>query len=257
MVRAIATNVRYWYSVVLALAAWEALSHSGLVSPLLAPPLEVIWRALYRGFANGDLIYHAEWTLARAGIGFGCAILAGVAIGSAMALSGRFEELLEPIFSFGYPIPKIAFYPIVAFLFGIGTAPKIALVFLESLYPVAVNIYQGIKGLDRHDLWAARMMGANKGQIYFKVILPRAAPYLMSSLRIAAHVALATTVILEMIGDSTGLGYYVTYTAAAFEFGTSFAAIALIVILGFAVDRLLILLRRKMVFWESDATQAL
>jgi NitT/TauT family transport system permease protein len=101
------------------------------------------------------------------------------------------------------------------------------------------------------------MMGANKRQIYFKVILPRAAPYLMSSLRIAAHVALATTVILEMIGDSTGLGYYVTYTAASFEFGTSFAAITLIVILGFAVDRLLILLRRKMVFWENDTTQAL
>ena len=250
-------NALRWYPLLLALAGWEALAKSGLVHPLLAPSLETIWKALVKGLESGNLIYHAEWTLARAGIGFGCAIAVGIAIGSAMALSGRFEELLEPIFSFGYPIPKIAFYPIFAFLFGLGTGPKIALVFLECLYPVAINTYQGIKAMDHRDVWAARMMGASAMQIYFKIVIPRAAPYIMSSLRVSAHIALATVVILEMIGDSTGLGYYITYTAASFEFGASFAAITLIVVLGFAVDRLLILLRRKAVFWESDAVQTI
>jgi ABC-type nitrate/sulfonate/bicarbonate transport system permease component len=246
-----------WYPLLLALAAWEALAHSGLVHPLLAPPLETIWAALAKGIANGNLLYHAEWTLARAGIGFGCAIVAGIAIGSAMALSGRFEEAIEPIFVFGYPIPKIAFYPIFAFLFGLGSGPKVALVFLECLYPVAISTYQGIKTIGDSDVWAARMMGANGWQIYLKVILPRAAPYIMSSLRVSAHIALATVVILEMIGDSTGLGYYISYTAASFDFGTSFAAVALIVAIGFAIDRLLIVLRRRAMFWERDDAQAI
>src|SRR4029077_3493087 len=123
----------------------------------------------------------------------------------------------------------------------------------ECLYPVAVNTYQGIKTMDCRDVWAARMMGANGLQVYCKVILPRAAPYIMTSLRISAHIALATVVILEMIGDSTGLGYYITYTAAGFEFAASFAAIALVVVIGFLADRLLILLRRQLVFWESGA----
>jgi NitT/TauT family transport system permease protein len=257
MARRIFLTMARWYPLLLALAAWEALANSGLVHPLLAPSLETIWKALVRGIESGNLIYHAEWTLARAGIGFGCAIVAGVAIGSAMALSGRLEELLEPIFSFGYPIPKIAFYPIFAFLFGIGTGPKIVLVFLECLYPIAINTYQGIKAMDYRDVWAARMMGASRLQIYVKVIIPRAAPYIMSSLRVSAHIALATVVILEMIGDSTGLGYYITYAAASFEFGASFAAITLIVVIGFVIDRLLILLRRQAVFWESDAVQAI
>jgi NitT/TauT family transport system permease protein len=100
------------------------------------------------------------------------------------------------------------------------------------------------------------MMGASSAQIYFKVVIPRASPYIMSSLRVSAHIALATVVILEMIGDSTGLGYYITYTAAGFEFAASFAAIALVVVIGFVVDRLLILLRRKAVFWEGEAVGA-
>src|SRR5262245_48170590 len=253
MTKRILWSVAYWYPLPLVLLAWEALGKLGLVHPLLAPSLEAIWAAGVRGIVNGNLLYHAEWTLARVGIGFGCAIIAGILIGSAMALSGKSEELLEPVFAFGYPIPKIAFYPIFAFLFGLGTGPKIALVFLECLYPVAVATYQGIKAIDQRDVWAARMMGAKRAQIYCKVILPRAAPYIMTSLRISAHIALATVVILEMIGDSTGLGYYITYTAASFEFAASFAAIALVVIIGFMVDRLLILLRRQLVFWEAGA----
>jgi NitT/TauT family transport system permease protein len=255
MTRRVFWNVVRWYPLLLALAGWEALANSGLVHPLLAPPLEAIWKALVRGVENGNLVYHAEWTLARAGVGFGCAIVAGVAIGSAMALSGRFEDLIEPVFSFGYPIPKIAFYPIFAFLFGLGTAPKVVLVFLECLYPVAIATYQGIKAMDYRDVWAARMMGASQFQIYRKVVIPRAAPYIMSSLRVSAHIALATVVILEMIGDSTGLGYYITYTAASFEFSASFAGVAVIVVIGFVVDRLLILLRKMAVFWENDAVQ--
>jgi NitT/TauT family transport system permease protein len=240
------------YPILLALGAWELVSKSGVVNPLLAPSLETIWWALVRGLHDGVLIDNTEWTLARAGIGFVCALFAGVAIGSVMALSGKLEEAIEPVFAFGYPVPKIALYPIFAFLFGLGTGPKIALVFLESLYPIAVNTYQGIKAIDERELWAARMMGAGKLQIYRRVILPRAAPYILSSMRVSAHIALATVVILEMIGDSTGLGYYITYTAASFEFGASFATVALIVVVGFIVDRLLILLRRKAIFWDND-----
>ena len=169
-----------------------------------------------------------------------------------MAMSGRFEEVLEPIFTFFYPIPKIALYPIFAFLFGLGTGPKIAVVFLESLSPVAIAVYQGIKTTPELDISAARTMGASRRQIFLKVLVFRAAPHFFSSLRIAAHVALATTIILEMIGDSTGLGFYVTYTAAAFEFNASFGAILMTVLIGFTVDRALVFLRRAVVFWDNS-----
>ena len=256
MVAALSSAIRNTYAIVIAAVAWECLARSGLVSPLLVPSLQTIGAALYNGLASGEILLHTEWTLGRAAIGYGCAIIAGGALGSAMGLSGRFENMLEPVFSFGYPIPKIALYPIFAFLFGLSSGPKVALVFLESLYPIAVATYQGMKAVKRQDIWGAQMMGASASQIYWRVIVPRTAPYFMSAMRISLHVALATTVVLEMIGDSTGLGYYITYEAASFNFGASFAGIAVIVILGFALDRTLIWARRKFVFWEQQTSAA-
>lgn len=248
-------NVLYWYPLVLALLGWEVLANSGLINSLLAPSLTDIGRALVRGFADGNLSYHAELTIVRLMIAFSAGAVLGVILGSAMGLSGRLEEALEPIFSFGYPVPKIALYPIIVFLFGLGTTPKIALAVIECMYPVAMATYHGIKMIDARDVWAARMMGANPRQIYFKLVIPRAAPYIMSALRISVHVALAVIVILEMIGDSTGLGYYIAYAAASFEFGASYAAIVVIVIIGFLIDRSLIFLRRKLVFWSNEQEQ--
>jgi NitT/TauT family transport system permease protein len=230
--------------------AWQALSSSGLVDHMLVPPLEAIARAFLKDLANGKLVLHAEWTLMRMSIGLGFAVIAGVLLGGAMAMSGRLEEFLEPIFSFAYPIPKIALYPIFAFLLGLGSGPKIAIVFLESMYPVAMNVYAGIKATPRVDIDAARTMGASPFQIMTRILAFRAAPSFFSSLRIAAHVALATTVILEMVGDNTGLGFYITYTAAAFDFNASFAAVLTAVAVGFGLDRGLILLQRTVVFWE-------
>jgi ABC-type nitrate/sulfonate/bicarbonate transport system permease component len=200
---------------------------------------------------DGTLAYHAEFTIVRITIAFLGAMIVGITLGSAMALSGKFEEVIEPVFSFAYPLPKIALYPIIVFLFGIGTTPKIALTILECMYPIAVATYQGIKMVDQRDVWAAQMMGANNRRIYLNVLIPRAAPYILSSLRVGAHVALAVMIILEMIGDSTGLGYYVAYAAASFDFGASYAAILLVVVVGFALDRALILARQKIVFWEG------
>jgi ABC-type nitrate/sulfonate/bicarbonate transport system permease component len=257
MIRRFVLNAVYWYPILLALAGWELLSKSGLINPLLTPSLGVIGRDLLDSMIHENLSYHAELTIARVAVAFLSAIVLGVTLGSGMALSGKFEEAIEPLFSFAYPLPKIALYPIIVFLFGIGTAPKIALTIVECMYPIAVGTYQGLKLVDQRDIWAARMMGAKRGMIYFKVLIPRAAPYILSSLRVAAHVALAVMIILEMIGDSTGLGYYVSYAAASFEFGKSYAAILIVVLVGFALDRGLIFLRRKIVFWEGNEIQSI
>jgi hypothetical protein len=89
-------------------------------------------------------------------LGFAAAILAGAVIGTAMARVRWFDILFEPIFSFGYPIPKIAFYPIFIFVFGLGDMSKIALVFLECVYPITVQTYFGMRGAERVLVRAAR-----------------------------------------------------------------------------------------------------
>jgi NitT/TauT family transport system permease protein len=246
-------TLRDWYSIPLLLVVYELVSRSGLVSSRTLPGLGAIGEQLWRYLVNGELLYHAGIGLYRAAFGFALAVVAGVLLGTLMARSRWAEALFEPIFSFGYPIPKISLYPVFIMVFGLGTGSKVALVFLECLYPIAVHAHAGMRSVDRVFVWAARNMGAAESQLFRKVLIPAALPTLFSGLRIALPVALIVTIITELIGESRGLGYFVTFHTASFEYARALAAFVVIALVGFCLDRLLLALRNRVIFWQKDA----
>ena len=246
-------TLRDWYSIPLLLVVYELVSRSGLVSSRTLPSLVAIGEQLWRYLVNGELLYHAGISLYRAAFGFALAVVAGVLLGTLMARSRWAEALFEPIFSFGYPIPKISLYPVFIMVFGLGTGSKVALVFLECLYPIAVHAHAGMRSVDRVLVWAARNMGAAESQLFRKVLIPAALPTLFSGLRIALPVALIVTLITELIGESRGLGYFVTFHTASFEYARALAAFVVIALIGFCLDRLLLALRNRVIFWQKDA----
>lgn len=239
-----------YYSVFLLLAVYELIVRFGLVPPRLFPSLVTIGEQLWRYLANGELIYHAQITLSRAFAGFALAIVAGVVIGTLMARSWLMERLIAPVFYFGYPIPKIALYPVFIFVFGLGTGSTIALIFLECLYPITIHVHAGIRSADKVFIWAARNMGASPTQVFRRVLVPAALPIFFTGLRIALPVALIITLVAEMIGESRGLGYFVTYASASYQYARGMAAFIVIAVIGFALDRALLMLRRRIVFWQ-------
>jgi NitT/TauT family transport system permease protein len=246
-------TLRDWYSIPLLLVVYELLSRSGLVSSRTLPSLGLIGEQLWKYLANGELAYHAGISLYRAAFGFALALVAGVVLGTLMARRRWVEALIEPIFSFGYPIPKISLYPVFIMVFGLGTGSKVALVFLECLYPIAVHAYSGMRSADRVLVWAGRNMGASERQLFWKVLIPAALPTLFSGLRIALPVALIVTIITELIGESRGLGYFVTFHTASFEYARALAAFVVIAVIGFCLDRMLLSLRNRFIFWQKDA----
>jgi ABC-type nitrate/sulfonate/bicarbonate transport system permease component len=245
--------IAHWYSIPLLLAAWEILSRTGAISKRLMPSLVDITSAFVSALKEGDLVFHAGISLERAFAGYSLAIVMGVLLGVAMARSRAFEAMFEPIFSFGYPVPKIALYPIFIFVFGLGSFSKVMLIFLECLYPITINAYYGMQQVDRVHVWAARNMGASERDLFWRVLLPAAAPSIFSGMRIAMPVSLIVVIITEMIGESRGLGYYVSYASASFEYATAFAGVAAIALIGFSLDRLLVWLRDRVIFWERGA----
>src|SRR5262245_61378210 len=108
--------MRRWYSVFVVLAAWEVVARSGLVPRRLMPTLPEIGDAFWEALVQGDLLFHSGVTLGRALVGFFLALLAGIALGALMARKRLVRELIEPFFSFGYPVPKIALYPIFLYV---------------------------------------------------------------------------------------------------------------------------------------------
>jgi NitT/TauT family transport system permease protein len=113
--------VERWYSIPLLLVLWQIGVASGMVESRLLPSLTHVWAVLVQDTVNDVLPYHAAITLGRAGIGFVLAALAGAPFAAAMARSTLVRNLFEPIFFFGYPVPKIALFPVFTYIFGIGS----------------------------------------------------------------------------------------------------------------------------------------
>lgn len=250
-----AKTLRYierWYSIPLLLLVWQAAVSSGLVESRLLPGLGRVVAALVRDTANGALPYHTAVTLSRAAAGFALAALAGVPFAAAMARSTVMRNLFEPIFFFGYPVPKIALFPVFTYVFGIGSPSKIAFAFLECLYPIVVTAYLGFRAIPVRLVWSAENMGAPRLTIVTRVIVPAAMPGILSGLRIALPIAIIVIVLTEMIGDSRGLGYYIAISGTRFEFANVYAAILIIGACGFVLDRAVLRLRRAVVHWERD-----
>src|SRR3954451_22069186 len=105
------------YSVFVVLAAWELLAHSGLVNPRLFPSLETIAEELWRLFESGAIYRHLGATLYRVVAGFALAAVAGVLLGFLMGRVRLVDRLFEPLFSFSYPVPRAALYPVFVFVF--------------------------------------------------------------------------------------------------------------------------------------------
>jgi ABC-type nitrate/sulfonate/bicarbonate transport system permease component len=139
------------------------------------------------------------------------------------------------------------------FIFGFGSLSKVMMIFLECLYPIAVNVFYGMRQVERAHVWAARNMGATQRQIFWRVLLPGAAPSIFAGLRIALPIALIVVIITEMIGESRGLGYFVSYASASFEYATAFAGVAAVAAIGFTLDRALVWARNRIIFWERGA----
>jgi ABC-type nitrate/sulfonate/bicarbonate transport system permease component len=240
-----------WYSIPLLLVLWYAAVESGLTTSRLLPSPTRVWTELVEEIGNGTLVYHAYVTISRALLGFALAVVVGVPFAALMARSSTWRNLFEPIFFLGYPIPKIALFPVFVYLFGIGALSKIAFTFLECLYPIVVTCYFGFRSIQTRLVWTAQNFGATRMTILRRVILPSALPSVFAGLRVALPVAIIVVVLTEMIGDSIGLGYYIEVSSTRYNFQNVYAAIIVIGVCGFLLDRLLLLLRRHFVYWQK------
>jgi NitT/TauT family transport system permease protein len=244
--------VRY-YSLAVVMVCWEVVARSGMVNPRLFPTLGMIAGSLWTMTADRTLATHLGATLLRVFAGFGLAVLAGGTLGIIMARVPAVGRVVEPLFAFGYPIPRVALYPVFVFLFGLGHLSKVALIFLECLYPIAIHTYYGCRGVNRLYVWSAASMGATPARVFARVVLPAAAPSIFTGLRIALPLALVIAVLTEMIGSSRGLGWLLTYATASLSRPQVFAGVAAIALVGFVLDHLLTAARARLIPWEGEA----
>ena len=235
----------------IALAAWELAARSGRWSKLLFPPLQNIFNELLRFFTTATPLLEAWVTLERALGGFALAAAVGILLGVMMGRSKLVAELLDPLFSGTYAVPKLALFPIFIFVFGIGSLSKVALVFLECLYPIVIMTYAGARDVNKALLWSAQSMGASRAAVLRRVVIPATAPFIFAGFRVAVPVAMIVVVITEMIGSADGLGYQVIYAMSSLRTDRMLAVVVVIAALGYLLDKAVVLARDRLIYWEK------
>jgi ABC-type nitrate/sulfonate/bicarbonate transport system permease component len=237
--------------VLLVLVAWEAAARSGLWSPLLFPSLERIGRELVLFFSRPESLLEAWVSLYRALGGFALAAVVGIFVGMLMGRSKLAAGLLDPLFSGTYAVPKLALFPIFIFVFGIGSLSKVALVFLECLYPIVIMSYHGTRSVNRVLLWSAQNMGASRAETLRRVVIPASAPFIFAGFRVAVPVAMIVVVITEMVSSADGLGYLVVYSLSSLRTDRMLAVVVAIALLGYLLDKAVVLARDRLIYWEK------
>jgi NitT/TauT family transport system permease protein len=233
------------------LIAWELAARSGLWSKLLFPSLVNIGRELLLFFTRGASLMEAWTSLYRALGGFALAAVAGIFLGMLMGRSKTVAGLLDPLFSGTYAVPKLALFPIFIFVFGIGSLSKVALVFLECLYPIVIMSYAGARNVNRVLLWSAQNMGASRADTLRRVVIPATAPFIFAGFRVAVPVAMIVVVITEMVSSADGLGYMVIYSLSSLRTDRMLAIVVVIALLGYLLDKAVVLARDRLIYWEK------
>ena len=242
--------VRY-LPVLIVLAVWQAVTATGLVPPSQMPTVTAVLGAFAGLIRDGDLWTNIEASVPRSLLGFALAVVIGTALGAGMALWRGFRTVVNPLVQIFYPLPKSALIPLLLVWFGLGDMSKVALVFLGCLLPVILSTYNGISGVDKVAVWAARSMGASRAAVVFEVLLPAASPTILAGLRTAVAFMFLLMVSSELVIATNGLGFMIGELGDAGTYPAMFAVIITVTALGFAADRGFLMLSGRLLRWRE------
>jgi NitT/TauT family transport system permease protein len=217
---------------------WELIAALGLLPARLFPRLWAVGQAFWRLLTSGILVAHAQGTIIRLVLGFLMAAVVGTAVGLAMGRYRWAEQILRPLVSFGSPVPGLAYAPLFILWFGLGDLPAVLLVAVAATFPVAVNTWAGVRAVKEIWIRAAEAMGAPEHELFRKVILPGALPYVLTGLRLGLARAWRVLVAVEMLTSvPRGLGWLIFGAREFLQTDVMLAGIAVIGIVGFVLER--------------------
>ena len=230
------------------LGIWEvAVRVNDTPKWLLPPPSSIIesfktdWRML---------LDHSRVTLVEVLLGFGLALVAGIATAVAIDSSVILRRAIYPLIIASQTIPMVALAPLMLIWFGYGLMPKILITALIGFFPIAVNTVDGLRSGDREMLALLRSMGSTSWQRFRMVRVPAAMPHIFSGARIAITFCVIGAVFGELVGSSEGLGYLMERSAAQFQTSRVFACIVILAIMGIGLFSLIALIERLALPWR-------
>ncbi|WNI21551.1 ABC transporter permease [Streptomyces sp. ITFR-16] len=241
------------------LALWQLVVWLELWSPVLVPSPAAVWHALLetssthdgvRGYQGHTLIEHLGISLRRIVIGAGAGAAAGLAIGVLMGTLPWVRVVLEPAVAFLRTLPPLAYFSLLIIWFGIDEAPKLWLLAIAAMPPVAVATASAVASAPTALVEAARAIGARRGQVITSVVLPSALPEILIGVRLAFGIAYSSVVAAETVNGLPGIGGLIRDAQRYNQSDTVVLGLFAIGISGLLIDALLRALENRLAPWR-------
>jgi NitT/TauT family transport system permease protein len=239
-------------SVVGGLVLWEVVSRYLIANALfLASPTQIAY-AIYNLAVTGQLWHHIAISAAEFALGYVIASIIGIGFGLAMASSAAAKQALQPWISGLYATPTIALAPLFILWLGIGIWSKVLVVIFLVLFPVTINTEAGLRTTSERLIEMLRSFGATRRQIFVKVSLPSAVPFILAGLKLGIGRGLIGVVVAELFGSRAGLGRLISQSADAFNMPELFAGVVILAFAGIVMTAGFGWLEGKLVPWTRD-----
>jgi ABC-type nitrate/sulfonate/bicarbonate transport system permease component len=243
-------RVRAVVSVVGGFLLWEILARTVLTNRLIIVPFSTVLSTAWALSHTGELWKHLYVSLTEFFLGFSLAAVAGVFLGFLTGTSRRAREYLEPLVSALYATPLVALIPFYILIFGIQLVSKVALVFTITVFPIIINTQAGILSVERSLLEVASSFRASRRQIFFKVQVPAAIPFIIGGLRLGVGRALTGVVVAEFFFATAGLGFMISVASQNFDTARVLLGVFIFSVTGVVAVGLLQRIERRMAPWR-------
>ncbi|TCK26321.1 ABC transporter permease [Pseudonocardia endophytica] len=189
------------------IAVWQLSGATGLISEYVLPSPQTVLGAFGELWSGGDIQAALPVSLHRAGVGLAIGVSIGLVLGLFAGLWAIGEEIFDAPMQMLRTIPFIAVVPLFVTWFGIGEEPKIILIAAATVFPVYLNTYHGVRGVDKKLVEAGLTFGLRGWRLSTRVVLPTALPSVLTGLRYATGISLLALVLAEQINAREGIGY--------------------------------------------------
>jgi sulfonate transport system permease protein len=248
------TRLRRFVSPLLLVVLWQAGSQLGFIpTRTIAAPATIL--ATFTDLVtSGVLLQHLAVSLGRVAAGLAIGAALGGALAIVAGLSRLGEDVVDAPLQMIRTLPHLAMVPLFILWFGIGETPKIALVALGVLFPVYLNLFAGIRGVDPKLIETAQTLGLSRGETIRHVILPGALPSALVGLRYAFGVAWLSLVVGEQINADAGIGWMMMDARDFLRTDIILVGLLVYALLGLVADQAVRMLERRALSWRPSLT---
>ena len=234
-------------NLTLFLCLWEGITRAGLVNPLFLPKASAMFETLWEGLTttappgsviSGSILDHLLYTLRDLSLGLLIACAIGIPGGLLMGGNRYVETVLSPYVWAFSSLPRIALVPLFVLFLGFTMKMQVTIIVLSAVFPIVINSWAGVKTTEKSLLAAAKVFGANRRQLYLKVVLPYTLPFIVSGIQQGIGRGLVGVIIAEIFGGSQGLGYLIQRSADTFDSALMYAVLFLLVVISLTLVQL-------------------